>query len=104
MKKLFVSQPMAGILDEVILGERDKIVKKAKEALGEDLELIDSFVDGRTFSEKNAPVRYLAQSIAFLADADVAAFGKGWERARGCRIEHQICLEYGIDIIEVYSK
>lgn len=104
MKKLFISCPMAGLRDEMILAERVRIHQKAEAALGEKLEVIDSFIDGRTFTEKNAPVRYLAQSIAFLADADVAAFGEGWERARGCRIEHEICLEYDIDIIEVYSK
>jgi len=103
MKKLFISCPMAGVPDEVILGERVRIHQKAEAALGEKLEVIDSFVDGRTFTEKNAPVRYLSQSIRFLAEADVAAFGKGWERARGCRIEHQICVDYGIDAIEVYS-
>ncbi len=104
MKKLFISQPMAGRLDDVILGERVRIHQKAEAALGEKLEVIDSFIDGRTFTEKNAPVRYLAQSIALLADADVAAFGEGWELARGCMIEHRICLDYGIDIVEVYSE
>ena len=101
MKKLFVSCPMAGIRDEMILAERVRIHEKAEAALGEKLEMIESFIDGRTFGEKNAPVRYLAQSINLLADADVAAFGQGWERARGCRIEHEICLDYGIDAMEV---
>lgn len=103
MKKLFISCPMAGVPDDVILGERVRIHQKAEAALGEKLEVIDSFVDGRTFTEKNASVRYLGQSLEYLAQADVAAFGKAWERARGCRIEHRVCEEYGIDVIEVYS-
>ena len=43
------------------------------------------------------------ESAAPAAEADAAVFAKGWEEARGCRIEHEICLAYGIDIVEVYS-
>jgi hypothetical protein len=31
---------------------------------------------------------------------NVAYFAKGWEKARGCKIEHEIALKYGIEIIE----
>lgn len=101
MKKLFISCPMAGISDEDIQRERVHIQQETEEITGEKFEVIDSFVDGRTFSEKNAPVQYLGQSLMLLAEADVVAFGKGWQRARGCRIEHQVCIEYDIDAIDV---
>ncbi|RHU77980.1 DUF2829 domain-containing protein [Butyribacter intestini] len=39
-----------------------------------------------------------------MADADVAYFAKGWESARGCRIENQCAIEYGIDTIEDYTN
>lgn len=45
-------------------------------------------------------MKYLAKSLELLADADVAYFAKGWESARGCRIENQCAIEYGIDTIE----
>lgn len=32
--------------------------------------------------------------------ADVAYFGGDWRNARGCKIEHEIAKEYGIDRIE----
>lgn len=31
-------------------------------------------------------------------------FAKGWEDARGCRIENQCAIEYGIEVIEDYTE
>lgn len=42
--------------------------------------------------------------MELLADADVAYFARGWESARGCRIENQCAIEYGIDTIEDYTN
>ena len=53
---------------------------------------------------KIIPVVYLAKSIEKLAEADIAVFTPGWEKARGCRIEHQIAEEYGISIFEIKQK
>ena len=30
--------------------------------------------------------------------------GKGWENARGCKIEFQCATEYGIEVVAMYSK
>lgn len=103
MKKLFVSQPMQGKTDEEILAERNRIILKAQDALGEAVDPLPSFFKDYDEKGKNAPVHYLANSIYMLTEADAAVFAKGWEEARGCRIEHQICLDYGIDIVEIYS-
>lgn len=43
MKKLFISQPMRGKTDEQILGEREKAIQSARELLGEEVEVIDTF-------------------------------------------------------------
>ena len=48
--KLFISQPMRGKTDEEILEERNKAVQHVKDALGEDIEVIDSFFTGSTFT------------------------------------------------------
>ena len=42
----------------------------------------------------------LAHSIQCLADADIVYFAEGWENARGCKIEHEIAKQYGIEIKE----
>lgn len=94
MKKLFISQPMNGKTDEQILIERENAVKIAKEILGEDVAVIDTF-----YTDDANPLGYLARSISGLAKADVAYFTNGWQNARGCKIEHECAAEYGIQII-----
>lgn len=97
MKKLFISQPMKGKTDEEILKTREKAIKSAEEKLGESVEVIDSFFQGAPADAK--PLWFLAKSLELLATADVAYFAKGWEDARGCKIEHTCAVEYGIDLV-----
>ncbi|CRZ34936.1 uncharacterized protein DUF4406 [Herbinix hemicellulosilytica] len=98
MKKLFISQPMRGKSDEEILKEREHAIQKAKELIGEEVEVLDTFFDD--FDSNAKPLEYLARSIEYLSKADVAYFAQGWQEARGCRIEHECAVEYGIDRIE----
>ena len=44
------------------------------------------------------------ESLKLLSGADVAYFAEGWEDARGCRIEHECAVEYGITTIEDYRQ
>jgi hypothetical protein len=97
MKKLFISQPMRGKTDEEILKERKKAIAKAKEVAGEDIEVLETFFN---FPKGTKPLYYLAKSIEFLSKADIAYFVPGWNNARGCKIEHECAVEYGIDRIE----
>lgn len=101
MKKLFISQPMRGKTDEEILAVREKAIASAKEHLGEDVEVIDSFFQNAPADAR--PLWFLGKSLELLSTADVAYFAKGWEEARGCRIENTCAVEYGIDVIEDYS-
>jgi hypothetical protein len=97
MKKLFISQPMNGKTNEEILRERKEAINIAKDIVGE-VEVLETFFDG--FGSDKKPLHYLAKSLECLAEADVAYFVPGWENARGCKIEHQCAVEYGIDRIE----
>ena len=99
MRKLFISQPMRGKTDEEILATRQKAIASAERHLGEKVEVIDSFFQGVEAS----PLHLLGKSIELLATADVAYFAKGWEEARGCRIENTCAIEYGLDVIEDYT-
>lgn len=100
MKKLFISQPMRGKTDEEILDVREKAIKSAEEKLGEPVEVIDSFFQNAPADAR--PLWFLGKSLELLSTADVAYFAHGWEDARGCRIENQCAIEYGIDVIEDY--
>ena len=101
MKKLFISQPMRGKTDEEILAARENAIKSAEKHLGEQVEVIDSFFQNAPVDAK--PLWFLGKSIELLSTADVAYFAKGWEEARGCRIENTCAIEYGIDVIEDYT-
>lgn len=97
MKKLFISQPMKGKTNDEILAERSNAIQSAKDALGEDVEVIDSFF-------KNAPAEarplwFLGKSLELLSTADIAYFAPGWSNARGCKIEHDCAVAYGIHSI-----
>lgn len=100
MKRLFISQVMNGKTDEEILSAREKAIKSAERFLGEPVEVIDSFFKGADLSHA---LEYLGESIKLMATADVVYFAKGWETARGCRIENQCAIDYGIDVIEDYT-
>lgn len=102
--KVFISQPMNGKTDEEILRERDNTIKKIKSIIPEEIDvtIIDSFFGhGNAIPfDSNRPLWFLGKSLELLSTADAAYFCEGWDSARGCMIEHQCCLSYGIEILE----
>ena len=98
MKKLFISQPMGGKTDEEILEERERAIEAAKELLGEPVEVIDSFFQSAPVGAK--PLWFLGKSLELLSGADIAYFAKDWQKSRGCKIEHECAVEYGIPRID----
>ena len=96
--KVFISQPMRGKTDEEILAEREKAIRAVKEFCSyesdEECEIIDSFFQEAPVGVK--PLWYMGESIKLLAEADLAYFVKGYEKARGCVIEVMCARLYGI--------
>lgn len=97
MLRVFISQPMGGKTDKEI-EERLSIISKISETVDESFEVIDSFFKSASHDAK--PLWFLGKSIELLSSADLVYFSKGWENARGCRIEHECALEYMLDRIE----
>lgn len=98
MKRLFISQPMRGKSEDAIMQERADAFQAASEVLGSDIEVIDTYFgdfDGKA-------LEFLGKSIVLLAQADFAYFAPGWDQARGCRIEHQCAVSYGIPCVTAY--
>ena len=98
MKKLFISQPMKGRTDEEIFTERQKAVDAARKHIGEDVEVIDSFFQDAPAGEQGA-LWCLGKSLELMSAADVVYFTKGWDEARGCKIEWACAEAYGIPYI-----
>ena len=97
-KTIFISQPMGGRSDDEINAERRRVIEIARQQFGE-VDVLETFFSN--FGPAAKPLDYLARSIEFLAKAEVAIFAPGWQAARGCRIEHQCAVDYGILVMEV---
>lgn len=96
MKRLFISQPMKDKTDDEIKSERNKIIEAAKREYGE-IEVIDSFFESAPHDAK--PLWFLGKSLELLSKADIAFFADGWKDYRGCKIEHECAVQYGIEIV-----
>lgn len=99
MKKLFISQPMNGKSKEEILADRKDALRCAREIVGDEIEVIDTYFETNQ-DVKNTALWFLGRSLELLATADVAYFAPGWKNARGCKIEHICAEQYGINIVE----
>lgn len=96
--KVFISQPMRDRTNEEIEKERNELIDFAKTKVGGNIEVIDSFFKDAPHEAK--PLWFLGKSFELLSTADVCIFAKGYEKARGCVMEHKACENYGIVVYE----
>lgn len=104
MKKAMLSQPMAGKSDQEIVTTREMAVEVLRE---KGYEIVNTlFTDewyGREAMESRGvvqiPLCFLAKSIENMSLCHAAYFCKGWEKTRGCKIEHDAARAYGLEII-----
>lgn len=106
MIKLFISQPMNGIDDDVVLKKREEAITNAKKFIksntGEDeVEALETFIY-EDAPEDAGRLWYLGRSIQMLGKADYIYFVEGYENANGCMAEEYIAKQYGINLI--YEK
>lgn len=98
MIKVFISQPMRDKTNDQIEVERQRAIETIKkEYFNDEVELIDSFFKNAPHDAR--PLWFLGKSFELLSTADVAYFIKGWDKYRGCKMEHTAALEYGIRVI-----
>lgn len=96
MKKLFVSVPMRGRTEEEIKASIQKMKKIAEVYEGEEMELIDSYIEDNPPQNKNQAVWYLGESIKKLSQADVFIGIYESYDWNGCQIERDVARRYGI--------
>lgn len=96
MKKLFVSVPMKGRTEEEIKASIQKMKKIAEIYEGEELELIDSYIEDNPPKSNNEAVWYLGESLKKLAQADIFAGINEAYDWNGCYIERDTAQRYGI--------
>ena len=95
--KVFISQPMKDKTDSEIINTRNAAINRIRQLFSYDnVIIIDSYFNDYIPTEGNIPLKYVAKSIELLADADIAYFCPGWKDARGCIMEYECALVYGI--------
>ena len=102
--KAMLSQPMAGKTDEEIIATREKAIK-ALEARG--YEIVNTLFTDEWYNRENMEKRgvvqitlcFLAKSLENMSLCHAVYFCKGWEQARGCRLEHDAAVAYGLTVI-----
>jgi hypothetical protein len=96
--RLFVSTPMKGLSREVIAANSESAHRIARDVVGKDLALIDSYFPP-DIADSLTPLGCLGKSLELLAQADYAIFYGDWESARGCCLEYDAARSYGIPTI-----
>lgn len=104
MSKIMISQPMNGLTEEQITNAQNKFLEYAKK---QKLEVVNTYFQDEWYSQDSMnlrgivqiPVCFLAKSLEYMSECSTVYFAKGWENARGCKIEHEVALQYGLDII-----
>lgn len=96
MKKLFVSVPIKGRTEEEIKASIQKMKKIAEIYEGEELELIDSYIEDAPPKDSKEAVWYLGESLKKLAQADVFMGIFESYDWNGCCIEMETANKYGI--------
>lgn len=104
MMKAMLSQPMGGKTEEEIVATRERAIVALTER---GYEVINTLFTDEWYSRDSMeqrgvvqiPLCFLAKSLENMSLCHVAYFCKGWEDARGCRIEHEAAKAYGVDII-----
>ena len=102
--KAMISQPMGGLTKEEIIATRKRAIGVLR-SLG--YEYVNTlFLDDWYSQEEIAwravvhvPLHFLARSLSHMSLCHAAYFCKGWENARGCRIEHEAAKAYGLTIL-----
>lgn len=103
-KKAMLSQPMGGKTDDEIVATREKAVAYL-ESMG--YEVVNTLFTDEWYSDEamkergvvQIPLCFLAKSLENMSLCHVVYFCKGWENARGCRIEHDAAVAYGLEVL-----
>lgn len=102
--KAMISQPMANKTEQEITETR-KHAKNVLESLGYEFvntRFTDEWYSPESMKERgveNIPLCFLAKSLENMSKCHAVYFCKGWEKARGCKLEHDVAQAYGIKII-----
>lgn len=102
--KAMLSQPMAGKTEEEIVETRNRAIAALTQ---QGYEIVNTLFTDEWYSQEKMeergvvqiPLCFLAKSLENMSLCHAAYFCKGWENARGCKIEHDAAVAYGLKVI-----
>lgn len=103
VKYAVISQPMKGIDPDKVKLQREKAEAAVKLA---GYEPIDNIYQGDDFNYEvadetviNPALWHMGLALARLSRAHAIYMCDGWGSARGCRMEHQAAVAFGVDVL-----
>lgn len=102
--KAMISQPMAGKTDQEIIETRERTITVLRD---KGYQVVNTLFTDEWYSKEamesrgvvQIPLCFLAKSLENMSLCHAVYFCKGWEKARGCKIEHDAAVAYGLHII-----
>lgn len=99
-----LSQPMAGKTEKEIIDTRNRAVAELEKRGFKLVNTLftDEWYNPQSMKQRGVvqiPLCFLAKSLENMSLCHAAYFCKGWENARGCKIEHEAAKAYGLEII-----
>ena len=99
-----ISQPMAGKTEEEIVATRNRAISFLTE---KGYTVVNTLFTDEWYSQESMktrgvaqiPICFLAKSLENMSLCQAVYFCKDWEKARGCRIEHEVAEVYGVETI-----
>lgn len=103
-KKAMLSQPMAGKSEQEIVATREKAIQVLKE---QGYEIVNTLFTDDWYKKEQMeargvvqiPLCFLAKSLENMSLCHAVYFCKGWAEARGCRIEYDAAIAYGLEVL-----
>ena len=103
MTKFFISMPMVNKSDAEIIKQEQECRKWMANWCGDYAESSDGYVYEDAPSNLNGGqigIWYIAKSLEKMAECDAVVMWGDWKNARGCLLEREAAIKYGIPVIE----
>lgn len=103
---VMISQPMRNRTKAEIEETRNNAITLLE---SKGYEVMDSYFseewkDLHDKEVKHIPLWFLAKALECMAECDAVYFCEGWEKTRGCLIEHNAAAAYGLEMFYGETK
>lgn len=95
--KIMISIPMNNVPESEW---KTKFLQVSEMLKRQGYEVVDSLItDDPSDDINNVPLWYLAKSLESMSKCSAVFFCTGWEKARGCIVEHLAANQYGLTLL-----